>query len=98
MTVAAERLVANIPGRMQSHSARRALAQPQCVLQEQGPEEFHNTMCEAIHHDDRKLRIRNDAEAFRLNTAFVRAHGIPRGEVTTFSNQGSMVSAGATKT
>ena len=86
MTIAAERLVANVPGRMESHTARRALAHPLCTLQQVDPEEFHSTMCDAIHHEDRKLKIRSDAATFELSVAFMHAHGIPKGEVTTFSN------------
>jgi len=94
MTIAAERLVANVPGRMESRSVRRALARPLCVLQELNPEEFHSTMCDAVHHDDKKLKIRNDAETFKLNVAFVHAHGTPRGEVTTFSNAAAVTGIG----
>lgn len=89
MTIAAERLVANVPGRMESHPAQRALAQPLCTLQEPDPEEFHNTMCDAVHHEAKKLKIRNDEETFRLSRAFIRAHGLPRGAITTFSNAGT---------
>lgn len=91
MTIAAERLVANIPGRMESHPVHRALAHPLCVLQELNPEEYHGTMCDAVHHDDGKLKVRGDAETFGLNVAFQRAHGSPRGEVTTFSNAGLVI-------
>ena len=89
MTIAAERLVANVPGRMESHPAHRALARPLCTLQEPDPEEFHNTMCDAVHHEAKKLKIRNDEETFRLSQAFIRAHGLPRGKITTFSNAGA---------
>lgn len=88
MTIAAERLVANVPGRMESHPTHRALAHPLCTLQEPDPEEFHNTMCDAVHHEARKLKVRNDAQTFRLNQVFLRVHGSPRGEITTFSNAG----------
>lgn len=90
MSIAAERLVANVPGRMESQSARRVLAQPLCTLQEPHPEEFHNTMCDAAHHEYRKLKTRCDEETFELNLAFMRAHGLPRGEITTFSNAGAV--------
>lgn len=86
MTIAAARLVANVPGRMESCSLRRALARPLCVLQEPDPEGFHSTLCDAVHHDEKKLKIRSDAGTYRLNLAFMYEHGIPRGEVTTFSN------------
>jgi hypothetical protein len=86
MTIAAERLVANVPGRMESCSLRRALTHPQCILQEPSPEGFHSTMCDAVHHDDRKLKIRSDAATYKLNLAFMHAHGTLTGEVTTFSN------------
>lgn len=89
MTIAAERLVANVPGRMESRPTHRALAHPLCTLQEPDPEEFHNTMCDAVHHEAKKLKIRNDEVTFRLNQAFIRAHGQPRGETTTFSNAGA---------
>lgn len=89
MTIAAERLVANVPGRMESHPTHRALAHPLCTLQEPDPEEFHNTMCDAVHHEAKKLKIRNDEATFRLNQVFLRAHGLPRGEITTFSNAGA---------
>lgn len=94
MTIAAERLVANVPGRMESHPRHRALAHPLCTLQELDPEEFHNTMCDAVHHDARKLKIRNDEETFLISVAFVHAHGIPKGEVTTFSNVGAVTANG----
>lgn len=94
MTIAAERLVANVPGRMESHSTRRALAHPLCTLQEIDPEEFHNTMCDAVHHEAKKPKVRNDEETFRLNRAFMRAHGLPRGEITTFSNAGPIGAGG----
>lgn len=89
MTIAAERLVANVPGRMESHPVQRALSRPLCTLQEPNPEEFHNTMCDAVHHEARKLKVRDDETTFRLNQVFLRAHGLPRGEITTFSNAGA---------
>ena len=90
MTIAAERLVANVPGRMESHPRQRALAHPLCTLQELDPEEFHNTLCDAVHHEAKKLKIRNDEATFRMSVAFFHAHGIPKGEVTTFSNVGAV--------
>jgi hypothetical protein len=42
-----------------------------------------------VHHEAKKLKIRNDEETFRLSQAFIRAHGLPRGEITTFSNAGT---------
>lgn len=92
MTAAAERSITSRPGHMESHPPQRALAHPRCTLQALYPEDLEQTMCDAIHDDDaRKRLVRTDAQAFRLHVEFVHAHGIPKGEVTTFSTVGAVV-------
>lgn len=86
MTATAERSITNRPGHMESHPTRRALAHTRCTLQQLDPEDLEQTMCDAVQDDDAQKRlVRADAEAFRLHVAFTHAHGIPKGEVTTFS-------------
>jgi hypothetical protein len=79
---------------MESHPTQRVLAHPRCTLQALDPEDLEQTMCDAVHDDDaRKRLVRTDAEAFRLHMEFVHAHGIPKGEVTTFSTVGAVVAS-----
>lgn len=93
MTTAAERSITSRPGHMESHPTQRALAHPRCTLQALHPEDLEQTMCDAIHDDDaRKRLVRTDAQAFRLHVEFVHAHGIPKGEVTTFTTVGEVAS------
>lgn len=79
---AAEKLV--MPERMESHSLRRALARPYCALQELDPEE--HLMCDPLQAEETRLLVRRDPETFKLHVEFVHAHGIPKGQVTNFSN------------
>jgi hypothetical protein len=81
---AAEKFVANPPGRMESHSSRRALARPFCALQELDPE-IH-AMCDPLLEEEARRLTRSDPQTYRLHVEFVQAHGIPKGRITTFSN------------
>ncbi|MGH8176779.1 MAG: hypothetical protein ACREV5_11015 [Steroidobacter sp.] len=92
MTIAAERLAVNVPGRMESHAARRAFAISGCTLQELDPEDLQQTMCDAFDGEERRLLPRTDEMIFRLHLEFMRAHGAPKGEFTTFSNASAMTS------
>lgn len=95
MTTAAERLITRQPGRMESHPVHRALAHPRCTLQELYPEDLEQTLCDAIHDEDAiKRLVRTDAEIFRLHVEFIHAHGMPRGEITTFSNMAVVTMSG----
>lgn len=94
MTTAADRSITRRPGHLESHPTQRALTHPRCALQTLHPEDLEPTMCDAIHDDEaRKRLVRTDDETFRLYVEFVHAHGIPKGEVTTFSN-GSVLDSG----
>lgn len=43
-------------------------------------------MCDEIDDSDKRLRAATDEESFNLHLHFVRAHGLPKGEFTTFSD------------
>lgn len=84
MAHATRRLSADVPGKMESHPAHTVSA-----LQERDPDDLQQTMCEITHENDKRPVARADEEAFRLHLQFMRAHGVPKGEFTTFSNAGS---------
>ena len=41
------------------------------------------TMRHALTDEEQRMRVRTDANTFRLQQQFMRAHGAPRGELTT---------------
>jgi hypothetical protein len=89
MTTAAERLITGQPGRMESRPTHGALAR--CTLHALSPEDLEQTMCDATHDEEATKHIAStDADTFRLYAEFIHAHGIPRGEITTFSNMAAM--------
>jgi len=75
---------ANQPDRMESHPIHRLVATPLCTLQELDPEDFRHTIREALDEEEKRIALHTDPETCRLNEAFVRAHGVPRGEYTIF--------------
>lgn len=85
-----ERLTTSAPGHLESHSTHRDLAHPCCTLQQLDPEDLQTTMCDLIQEDEKRLAARMDEETYKLHQQFIRAHGMPKGEFTTFSN-GSVV-------
>lgn len=91
---AAEKLV--MPERMESHSLRRALARPYCALHELDPEE--HLMCDPLQEEETRLLVRSDPETFKLHVEFVHAHGIPKGQVTNFSNTCAVAAQWADRT
>jgi hypothetical protein len=91
MTIAAERLATQSPGRMESHCLHRALAHPQCTLRHLDPDDLNHTMCDALPEEEKRLLARmDDEESFHLHVQFVRAHGAPQGEFTMLSSGGAM--------
>ena len=42
------------------------------------------TRSHALTDEEQRPRTRNDANTFRLQQQFMRAHGAPRGQLTTF--------------
>ena len=86
-----ERL-AQTPGRMGSQSAQRERAHPLCPLRHVHPEDLELTLCEALTDDAKRLPARVDQESFQLHLQFVRAHGLPKGEVTLLSTGGGLSS------
>lgn len=88
MTSAAQRLAANTPGGMRCHSLRERLAHD-CGPQELEPEDLDQTLCDAIpEYEKRRCAARTDQTRFALHQQFLRAHGIPKGEFTTFVRGG----------
>lgn len=83
---AANRWSAKQPDRMESHPVHRHALNPLCTLQELDPEDFRHTLCDAMEEEEKRSGLHTDPETFRLNDAFVRAHGLPRGEYTIFSS------------
>lgn len=47
------------------------------------PEDMAQTLCDALTDEVQRLQPRTDANTFRLHQQFMRAHGVPRGELTT---------------
>ena len=88
MTQSAERLITRTPGRMESQPAQRKRAHPFFVLQHLHPEDLELTMCDALTDEEKRLQARADQESFQLHVQFVRAHGLPKGEVTLLSAGG----------
>lgn len=86
MTSIVQHIAVNLPGRMESHLVRRTIAVPRCALQELEPDDLEQTMCDAVQGDEREVLRRTDEEVFRLHVAFIRAHGAPKREYTTFTN------------
>jgi hypothetical protein len=87
---AASRWTAKQPDRMECyhahHPLRRHVTSPLCVLQELEAEDFVHTMCDAQDEEEKRHSLHTDPQTCRLNDLFVRAHGLPRGEYTIFSN------------
>jgi hypothetical protein len=50
------------------------------------------TTDEALSDAEQRRQVRGDAETFRLHVQFLRAHGLPRGEVTTLYAGGVFLS------
>lgn len=88
MTQSAERLTTRTPGRMQSQPAKRERAHPLCISQHRHPEDLELTMCDALADEEKRLQALADQESFRLHVQFLRAHGLPKGEVTIFVSGG----------
>jgi hypothetical protein len=95
MTTAAQRRAASQPARMESHPVHRPVGRPYCTLQELDPEDLQQTMCDTIQDEEQRLTGPLDPATYRLHVEFVRAHGLPKGEYTTFCN-GSMLSISKT--
>lgn len=74
------RLSMALPLRMRSQASGHAT---RCVLQRFDTDEGSNViplnLCDA--------RSETDPHTFGMHVVFVRMHGIPRGSITTFSNQ-----------
>lgn len=91
MTTQDQRRGVNQPARMESHPVHRRVARPYCTLQERDPEDLQQTMCDTDQDEEKRLTARTDPASFKLHAEFVRWHGMPKGEYTTFFN-GVMVS------
>jgi len=83
---ATSRWNARQPDRMECHQLHPRLSSPLCALQELDAEDFVHTMCDALDEEDKRHALHTDAKTCELNDLFVRAHGLPRGEYTIFSN------------
>jgi len=88
MTMSMERRLVTSPGRLQSKPAARERAHPLCTLQHIDDDDLEQTMCDALTDEEKRLRECDDAVTFQLQRQFIRAHGLPRGEVTTLSPGG----------
>jgi hypothetical protein len=77
-----ERLAATAPGRMESQSALRDRKHPLWTLQHFDPDDLNPTLYDALADEEKRRQARIDAAPFQLQVQFVRAHGLPRGEVT----------------
>lgn len=85
MSAIAERFAANGACWMKSHVRRRSRSHPLYPVQAVEPEDLRETMCDALHEDaTKRLLVSADEESYQLHVAFVRAHGPPQGEYTTF--------------
>ena len=49
-------------------------------------------MCDALTEQEKRAQTPADAATYRLHLQFMRAHGLPKGEVTTLANGGSLMS------
>ena len=49
-------------------------------------------MCDALTQQEKRVQTRTDATTYRLHLQFVRAHGAPKGELTTLAAVGSLIS------
>jgi hypothetical protein len=81
---AAERLVTNSPARMESHASARAHTRPYCALQQLDAE--GRPMCDSLQDEEGGPLLDSAPQAFRLYLEFVHAHGMAKGQITTFSN------------
>lgn len=80
-----ERISTVAPGHLESHPQKRELAHPLCTLQRLDPEDLNTTMCDLIQEDEKRVVAATDEESRRLHQQFLRAHGRPKGELTTLS-------------
>jgi hypothetical protein len=94
MTMSKGRLIAAMSGYLVSKPAQRDWRHPLCTLQHRVPEDLEQTMCDALNEDEQRLQSPASVETFRLATEFSRAHGVPRGEVTTLCG-GNVLLSGA---
>jgi hypothetical protein len=79
---------------MESQSTQRERAHPLCPLRHIHLEDLELTMCDALADEERRQQARADQQSFQLHLQFVRAHGLPKGEVTLFSSGGGVWSPG----
>jgi hypothetical protein len=50
-------------------------------------------MCDVPSNEEKRQHARTGAEVFQLHVQFLRAHGLPKGEVTTLYADGIFLSA-----
>jgi len=92
MTMTRERLPSTASRRMASQSAQQDRQRLLCTLQYRSVEDLDKVLRDAAADEERRRQARTDAESFQLHVQFMRAHGLPRGEVTTLSTGGVFVS------
>ena len=49
-------------------------------------------MCDALTEQEKRVKTRTDTATYRLHLQFMRAHGLPKGELTTLATGGTLVS------
>lgn len=87
MTPLAQRLSKSSPARLECHSAHSVRARASGSGPDLDSEDLPQIITPITVHDAAGSSIA-EAEAFRLNMQFMHAHGVPKGEFTTFSNAG----------
>jgi hypothetical protein len=78
-----ERLMTTLPGHLLSRPAQRARAGSLGTLQQLDCEDLEPATCDALTQEQKRLQLRTDAATFCLHQQFLRAHGLPKGELTT---------------
>jgi hypothetical protein len=76
-----ERSATNLPGRMHSPWVRHSVPLNPRSFEELDPGGFAQPAC---FPGEGSSSLRSDPELFRLSVEFADAHGLPKGQVTTF--------------
>lgn len=82
-----ERLTTGAPGHLESHPTQHDLAHSPCTLLLPDAEDLNTIICDPIQEDEMWLGARMDEDSCKLRQQFLRAHGRPKGELTTLSSR-----------
>lgn len=84
MTISEVRRAVNLPAWMESHPLHRPVRRPHCTILEQHAEDLQQSVCDRVEEAEKPLKARTDPASLNLHAEFIRWHGSPIGEYTTF--------------